>query len=68
MNIYILDACALIAVLAMEEGADNIRKLFQKTVTHEAVLIMNKFNFLLLNQYFLVKITTQFQLHLNCSQ
>ena len=41
-----MDACALLAVLAMENGANNIRNLFQKTVDHEAVLMMNKFNFL----------------------
>jgi PIN domain nuclease of toxin-antitoxin system len=41
-----LDACALIAVLAMENGADNIRKLFQKAIDRQIVLIMSKFNFL----------------------
>jgi predicted nucleic acid-binding protein len=41
-----LDACALLAVLAMEKGAENIRNLFQKTVDHRALLMMNKFNFL----------------------
>ena len=46
MNLYILDACALLAVLAMEKGANNIRDLFQKTVDRQAVLMMNKFNFL----------------------
>jgi predicted nucleic acid-binding protein len=30
----------------MEKGADNIRSLFQQTVDNQAVLIMNKFNFL----------------------
>jgi predicted nucleic acid-binding protein len=44
--LYILDACALLAVLAMEKGADNIRKLFQGTIDHQIVLMMNKFNFL----------------------
>ena len=46
MNLFILDACALLAVLAMEKGAENIRDLFQKTVDHQALLIMNKFNLL----------------------
>ena len=46
MNLFILDACALLAVLAMEKGAENIRNLFQKTVDKQAVLMMNKFNFL----------------------
>jgi predicted nucleic acid-binding protein len=41
-----LDACALIAVLAMEKGADNIKKLFQKTIDRQIVLMMSKFNFL----------------------
>ena len=46
MNLFILDACALLAVLAMEKGAENIRNLFQKAVDNQAVLMMNKFNFL----------------------
>ncbi len=46
MNIFILDACALLAVLAMEKGAENIRDLFQKTVDRQVILMMNKFNFL----------------------
>jgi hypothetical protein len=29
----------------MEEGAQNIRILFQKTVDRQARLMMNKFNF-----------------------
>jgi predicted nucleic acid-binding protein len=46
LNLFILDACALIAVLAMEKGADTIRKLFQKTIDRQIVLMMSKFNFL----------------------
>jgi predicted nucleic acid-binding protein len=30
----------------MEKGADNIQKLFQKTIDRQAVLLMNKYNFL----------------------
>jgi predicted nucleic acid-binding protein len=33
-------------VLAMEKGAGNIRNLFQKTVDSQALLMMNKINFL----------------------
>jgi len=46
LSLFILDACALLAVLAMEKGAENIRKLFQKAVDNQAVLMMNKLNFL----------------------
>jgi predicted nucleic acid-binding protein len=46
LSLFVLDACSLIAVLTMEKGSDNIRNLFQKTVDNQAVLIMNKFNFL----------------------
>jgi predicted nucleic acid-binding protein len=46
LNLFILDACALLAVLGMEEGSATIRNLFQKTVDHQAILMMNKFNFL----------------------
>jgi predicted nucleic acid-binding protein len=30
----------------MEQGAGNIRNLFQKSVDHQALLLMNKLNFL----------------------
>jgi len=46
LNLFVLDACALLSVLAMEKGAENIRNLFQKTVDRQAELIMNKINFL----------------------
>ena len=46
MNPYILDACALLAVLAKETGFDIIRDLFQKAVDKQAILMMNKLNFL----------------------
>jgi predicted nucleic acid-binding protein len=46
LNLFVLDACALLAVLAMETGADNIRSLFQKTADNKARLRMNKINFL----------------------
>ena len=46
MNLFILDACALIAVLVMEKGAENIRNLFQQAADQQVILIMNKFNFL----------------------
>jgi len=46
LNLYILDACALLAVLAKETGSDKIRELFQEAVDNQAALIMNKLNFL----------------------
>jgi hypothetical protein len=30
----------------MEKGAENIRNLFQKTVDYQAILMINKINFL----------------------
>jgi len=46
LNLFVLDACALLAALAMEKGAENIRDLFQEAVDNRAALIMNKLNFL----------------------
>ena len=46
MNLNILEACAILAVLANETGSAKIRDLFQKTVDRKAALIMNKLNFL----------------------
>jgi len=31
-NIYILDACSLIALLAGEQGAENVKKIIQDAV------------------------------------
>jgi predicted nucleic acid-binding protein len=46
LNTYILDACSILAVLTMEKGSDNIRILFQKAVDNQAILVINKINFL----------------------
>jgi PIN domain nuclease of toxin-antitoxin system len=40
LNLFVLDACALLAVLAMEKGAENIRNLFQKTIDRQVLLMM----------------------------
>lgn len=42
--VYILDACALIAILKDEKGADNVAAAYDKANDGEAALIMNKVN------------------------
>jgi predicted nucleic acid-binding protein len=46
MTSYILDACALLALLKEEEGAYAVDDLFQKAVRGEATLCMSVINLL----------------------
>jgi len=41
---YILDACALIALFKREQGADKVRRLFDKTPAGQSVIYMNTVN------------------------
>ena len=45
-NIYVLDACALIAALSNEYGADKIVDVYNEVISGEAELIMNVVNLL----------------------
>lgn len=44
--IYILDACALTALLKKEKGADKILSLYKKAAQGEIQLVINKINLL----------------------
>ena len=43
---YVLDACALIALLNKEDGARNVAVLYEKAIHGEAEVLMNKVNLL----------------------
>ena len=43
---YVLDACAMLAVLANESGADKVVDLYTKAALNEIILVMNKINLL----------------------
>ena len=45
-NIFILDACAIIALLAGEKGAENVKKLIQEAIEEKISLKMNQINLL----------------------
>jgi PIN domain nuclease of toxin-antitoxin system len=45
-NIYVLDACSLIALITNEMGANVVKNLLQKAVDDEIVILMHKVNFL----------------------
>ena len=45
-NIFILDACAIIALLAGEKGAENVKKLIQDAIEGKISLKMNQINLL----------------------
>ena len=46
MNIFILDACALIAFLSKEEGFDNLKTLFHSSFEDRIILKINQINLL----------------------
>ena len=43
-NVYVLDACALIALLKDENGADSVSAIYEKAERGDAVLLMNRIN------------------------
>jgi PIN domain nuclease of toxin-antitoxin system len=45
-EIYVLDACALLAVLKDEPGADKVAAVYAKADAGEAQLVINKINLL----------------------
>ena len=45
-EIYILDACALIALLAGEKGAENVKKIIQDAIDGQIIVKINKINLL----------------------
>lgn len=45
-NVFVLDACALIALLKNEEGADKVAAVYKQAESGEAELIMNRINLL----------------------
>ena len=53
--IYVLDACAMLAVLAEEPSSDKVVELYLQAVLGEIILIMNKLN-LLEVYYYLYKV------------
>ena len=50
--IYILDACALIALFKKEEGADKIKSLLNEALTGQSVVYMNIINLIELHYCF----------------
>jgi predicted nucleic acid-binding protein len=45
-NVFVFDACSLIALLSNEDGADVVKDLLQKATEGEIKIIMHKVNFL----------------------
>ena len=43
-NIYIFDACALIALLSKENGYENVEKLIKKAKNEQAKIVMHSLN------------------------
>jgi len=45
-NLFVFDACSLIALLTNEDGADVVKNLLQKATNGEIKILMHKVNFL----------------------
>jgi predicted nucleic acid-binding protein len=45
-NIYVFDACSVIALLTNEDGADVVKGLLEKAINDEIKILMHKINFL----------------------
>jgi predicted nucleic acid-binding protein len=45
-SIFVLDACALVALLKNENGADQVAVIYKKAENGEAQIIMNRINLL----------------------
>ena len=45
-NLYVFDACSLIALLSNEQGADVVKDLLQKATNNEIDILMHKVNLL----------------------
>jgi len=45
-KVFVLDACALVALLKNENGADNVAAAYKKAESGEAKIIMNRVNLL----------------------
>ena len=46
MTTFVLDACAMLAVLSNEAGADVVEEKYEKAASGKAVLTINKINLL----------------------
>ena len=45
-NVFVLDACALVALLKNENGADVVTDIYRRSEIGEATIIMNRINLL----------------------
>ena len=45
-SVFILDACAVIALLAGEQGAENVKALVQDAIEEKITIKMNQINLL----------------------
>jgi len=63
-NVFVFDACSLIALLSNEDGANVVKDLLQKAIDSEIKIIMHKVNFLEVYYYIYKKYNEQTALKL----
>lgn len=63
-NIYVFDACSVIALLTNEDGADVVKGLLEKAINGEIKILMHKINFLEVYYYIYKRYNEQTALNL----
>jgi predicted nucleic acid-binding protein len=63
-NVYVFDACSLIALLSNEDGVEVVKDLLQKATDGEIKILMHKVNFLEVYYYIYKKYNAQAALKL----
>jgi len=63
-NLFVFDACSLIALLSNEDGADVVKDLLQKATNGELKILMHKINFLEVYYYIYKKYNEKIALRL----
>jgi predicted nucleic acid-binding protein len=63
-NLFVFDACSLIALLSNEDGADVVKNLLQKATNGEINILMHKVNFLEVYYYIYKRYNEQTALRL----
>jgi predicted nucleic acid-binding protein len=63
-NLFVFDACSLIALLSNEDGADVVKDLLQKATNGEIKILMHKINFLEVYYYIYKKYSEKTALQL----
>jgi predicted nucleic acid-binding protein len=63
-DVYVFDACSVIALLTNEDGADMVKDLLEKAINREIKILMHRVNFLEVYYYIYKRYNEQAALNL----